>query len=452
MVDGPPDGYSGGSILPIPREPIEMHRMAGGGGGGGGGGGTVTGGADMLSVPDKPLVMQKFVGGAAPTMAAPKGVAPTMAGPKPSAEPKEPPAGPKGQTIPISAGGLRVRYVDESIKADIHALRFTPEENLLFTKYLNLGHPFIRKYLTSAAVKDRFYEFWRLYVNYDGANNYHLMTYAEGKKCQDFLKGVLEAYKEYLTTTALTLLRKSDNPETLIESQSGPIELLETYEYKVAAPPAPPASPEPPATPAAASPPAPPAPPPAPPPASPPIPSDTTSAAAPPAASPAPAPTTPEPSDTTPLNKETLKKELQEFIKTQFNDTKIDSEKKIMNVIEYLNTKIDTRHVYATMYKNATEIGAVSFSGNKVSQIEIIKQSESKTKGSVSNFLRWLIKTDVSTFKRANKEKFYDFFQKVVSTGALKPLAELKAAVLAPNKRITRKSSTATSARSRVQT
>jgi hypothetical protein len=149
-------------------------------------------------------------------------------------------------------------------------------------------------------------------------------------------------------------------------------------------------------------------------------------------------PPPPPPAPATPPTKETLKKELQEFIKTTFNNTSIDSETKIIKVIEYLDTKIDTKKTYTSMYKNATEIGASSFSGKKVSQVEIIKQSESQTKDSVTSFLRWLLKTDVSTFKRPNKVKFYDFFQKVVSTGALKDLAELRAAVLAPKNRVTR--------------
>jgi len=137
--------------------------------------------------------------------------------------------GPLPNTVKLS-NELRVRVPDD-IKEEIQALKFTPSEEILFAEYLKFDHPFIREYLQGEGVKEKFYDFWKLYVSLDGTDKFNLMTYEEGRKIQSFMKDVLKAYKGYLMTAALPFLLGQGNPDDLKEYRHPPdnsFKLLET--------------------------------------------------------------------------------------------------------------------------------------------------------------------------------------------------------------------------------
>jgi hypothetical protein len=122
------------------------------------------------------------------------------------------------ETVKLS-NGIRVRAIPDDpekeklLKEDIQSLHFTNEEEILFRDYLKLDHPFIRGYITSAEMKEDFYKFWKLYVSYDGSDNFILSTYNEGIFIQRFLKKVLEAYRKYLMSTSLAYLMKQEESD-----------------------------------------------------------------------------------------------------------------------------------------------------------------------------------------------------------------------------------------------
>jgi hypothetical protein len=113
------------------------------------------------------------------------------------------------------SNGLTVRVVDNSFKDNIQSLQFTEDENLIFEKELHFDHPFIKEWLQKDENKEKWYEFWKTYINFDGSNKFHLMTYEEGQKIQRFKKEVYEAYRQYLLSAALPFLLKSTNPHAL---------------------------------------------------------------------------------------------------------------------------------------------------------------------------------------------------------------------------------------------
>jgi hypothetical protein len=121
---------------------------------------------------------------------------------------------PKQQQEPTIklAVGLRVRNPD-AVKDKIRELSFTQGEELLF-KRLGFDKPFIRKYILkpeaskqlSDASKDAFFDFWKMYVLMDGSSQFSLMTKGESKKVQQYMKDILDAYRKYLSESALQLL------------------------------------------------------------------------------------------------------------------------------------------------------------------------------------------------------------------------------------------------------
>jgi hypothetical protein len=130
--------------------------------------------------------------------------------PKLSPVTKEKPA-PKESTIKLAVG-LRVRNPEEA-KDKIRELSFTPGEQVLFRR-LGFDKPFIRKYITmpegskqvSDASKDAFFKFWKTYVLMDGTSQFSLMTKGESQKVQQYMRDILDAYRKYLSESALQLL------------------------------------------------------------------------------------------------------------------------------------------------------------------------------------------------------------------------------------------------------
>jgi 8-oxo-dGTP pyrophosphatase MutT (NUDIX family) len=113
------------------------------------------------------------------------------------------------------SNGYTVRVVDDSIKDDIQNLQFTEDEKQVFENELHFTHPFIREWLQKEENKEKWYEFWKTYINFDGSDKFHLMTYQEGQMIQNFKKEVYEAYRQYLLSAALPFLLKTANPKAL---------------------------------------------------------------------------------------------------------------------------------------------------------------------------------------------------------------------------------------------
>jgi len=251
-------------LLPKPDQPIEMKVFQGGG--------------DLLPQPSQEIAMVKYQGGGAESTAAESTTAESTESTMESKEStestkeskestteskeskesteeskeskestadsteskesnknKEPAAAAKEasgempDTVKLS-NELRVRVPDD-IKEEIQALKFTPSEEILFAEYLKFDHPFIREYLQGEGVKEKFYDFWKLYVSLDGTDKFNLMTYEEGRKIQSFMKDVLKVYKGYLMTAALPFLLGQGNPDDLKEYRHPPdnsFKLLET--------------------------------------------------------------------------------------------------------------------------------------------------------------------------------------------------------------------------------
>ena len=115
------------------------------------------------------------------------------------------------------SNGMVVRKVDESLRDSIQKLDFVLDEERLFES-LHFNTPFIKRHLQSDAVKDDFFEFWKLYITYDGTDQFILMTYKEGKRIQDFMRSVLEVYRQHLMTNAQPYLTSKKDTYTLLET------------------------------------------------------------------------------------------------------------------------------------------------------------------------------------------------------------------------------------------
>ena len=125
--------------------------------------------------------------------------------------------------------GFRVRN-PETAKEAIKQLSFTPTEELLF-KHLGFDTPFIRNYITlpeatkekSEASKEAFFKFWKMYVLMDGTSQFSLMTKGESQKVQQYMRDILDAYRKYLSESALQLLfHTSGKPFTPVPE--GPVD------------------------------------------------------------------------------------------------------------------------------------------------------------------------------------------------------------------------------------
>ena len=118
----------------------------------------------------------------------------------------------EGGADTIKIGEFRVRN-PETAKEAIKELSFTQSEELLF-KRLGFDKPFIRKYITkpdaspeeSNASKQAFFDFWKLYVLMDGTSQFSLMTKKESQEVQGYMREILDAYRSYLSESALKLL------------------------------------------------------------------------------------------------------------------------------------------------------------------------------------------------------------------------------------------------------
>ena len=290
MVDGPPPGYSGGSILKQPDVPIPVEVFKGGGQAGGNGNGNI----DL----SKEAALSEAKAKAAQEAARPEQAArdddeeaaaqqeaaeaenarklvssidteltsavktdakgrkyvtfETYKTPKTGSsdalkEFREAQAsrglGVQSETVKL-ASGHRVRRIPEDIDKeaqlmdDIKNLRFTPDEQIFFDSYLKFKHPFIRRYISGTeGNRDRFYKFWKTFIVYDGTDSFNLLTYKEGKEIQNFLKEVLGAYREYLMSNVLQFLLATESPGDLHnEIYPPPPESFELIKIEMSAP------------------------------------------------------------------------------------------------------------------------------------------------------------------------------------------------------------------------
>lgn len=396
----------------------------------------------MLTTPDTPIEMKVFQGGGTQVE--------SESGMQSDLQKLETPIdmkmykGGAQETIRLSVG-LVVRVVDDSLKEDIQNLKFTGDEQILFDKYLRFNHPFIKKFIVSDAVKEDFFEFWKVYVNYDGTNKYTLMTRKEGRTIQRFMEKVLDAYREYLMTTVVQFLLKQDNPEELeLHLHPPPKEtfhLLETVQLPV---PEPEPNPEPQAEPEGQE-------------------NldesntnsefnesntnsefDNSNANS-------------EPEKPEKPEKPDLRDELREFIKETFaasdkseKSKEYTPENKIMKVIYKLNTVITSVKDYQEKIMNAPLITSLSFKPEILPE-QIIKY-DFKKDPKVTEFLRKLIKVNISTFTPVHKQEFLGFFLKIISGQASKDLYIEKITAKAKGgKRTTRRSKLSNSLKAKHQ-
>jgi len=380
--------------------------------------------ASMLTTPDTPIEMKVFHGGG------------SESGLQSDLQKLETPIdmkvykGGAQDTIRLSVG-LVVRVVDDSLKEDIQNLKFTGDEQILFDKYLRFNHPFIKKFIVSDAVKEDFFEFWKLYVNYDGTNKYTLMTRKEGRTIQRFMEKVLDAYREYLMTTVVQFLLKQDNPEELeLHLHPPPKEtfhLLETVQLPV---PEPKPQPEPEEN----------------------LDESNTNSEFNESNTNSEFDTSNANSNSDESNtnsepeKPDLRDELREFIKETFaasdkseKSKEYTPENKIMKVIYKLNTVITSVKDYQEKIMNAPLITSLSFKPEILPE-QIIKY-DFKKDPKLTEFLRKLIKVNISTFTPVHKQEFLGFFLKIISGQASKDLYIEKITAKAKGgKRTTRRS------------
>ena len=334
------------------------------------------------------------------------------------------------ETVKLS-NGIRVRSIPEDpekemmLKGDIQALHFTNEEEILFRDVLKFDHPFIRGFITSPEMKEDFYTFWKTYITYDGSDTFLLLTYNEGRIIQKFMKTVLRAYREYLMNTSLAYLMKQEESDYEKEKES---ELgYELFNIQYGEPKVARSSEE--------------------------LEAEKKQIAIDSAiqekedkeeehaeeivdirrveraekAEGLPGTEqglTQEISNTSvgeeePELPKPKNQDLRDMITKIFSDASIQPERKIMKVIQELDSHIPNKALYQQKIMNAPLITMSSLIKNKIPISDIIKYDFVKNP-SITDFLRTLLKVDLSStkFKKEDRTQFVIFFSKVVTNEA----------------------------------
>lgn len=126
-----------------------------------------------------------------------------------------------GVLTTVVGGVFRVRYIDEEKKdltRNIKNLIFTPDEQKLFSTVLNMNKEFICNHIKSDtqytkdpnSPKNKFYKFWKLFVNLDAMSGLTLATSEEGEEIQNYLREINDLYRQYLQDKSLKYLRKQN--------------------------------------------------------------------------------------------------------------------------------------------------------------------------------------------------------------------------------------------------
>ena len=304
------------------------------------------------------------------------------------------------------SNGLVVRIMpdDNSLKADIQSLKFTGDEKILFEDVMHFKHPFFKKYLQKEENKEDFYEFWKLYTTYDGTDQYTLMTYEEGRKVQKFMKSCLDSFREYLMGAALPFLLKQDKPELLEILQQPPdpekYALMETILI--------PKAPE--------------------------IPEELPIVETPRAEVPleetqevivlenvvknSEVEEEEEEEDNQQERKEILFTKLDTIMQGDIPKTRIRKRafinEKIKGIIQKLNEDILNKEVYETSFRNSGDITASSFLKGRTN-IEKFFKSAPDPDDKLTDFLRDLLKIDLTQLDEKTTKAFHSFFLKIIN-------------------------------------
>ncbi len=124
--------------------------------------------------------------------------------------PDQIPAGDKFPLVMLNGGFYVRKPTAEGVKEKITALDFNNGEKVLFNA-LKLNKPFIKKYITlNNANKDRFFEFWKTYIELDGTLGIVVRTKKEADILEDYPRELLAVYLEYLSNKALTLIEEQE--------------------------------------------------------------------------------------------------------------------------------------------------------------------------------------------------------------------------------------------------
>ncbi len=128
-------------------------------------------------------------------------------------------------SLPITAtrtlaSGHIVRFVDDSVKGDIQALKFTHDEKEIFNQLFKVGRPFIKEFLQRPENKEEWFNFWRLFINLDGTSNMTIMTRREGREISNFLQRVLDAYRKYLFENAIGYLLSTEVQASQVKEEN----------------------------------------------------------------------------------------------------------------------------------------------------------------------------------------------------------------------------------------
>lgn len=312
------------------------------------------------------------------------------------------------------SNGIVVRLMpeDDSLKGDIQSFKFTGDEQLLFDKTLHFNHPVIKKYLQREDIKDKFYDFWKLYTTYDGTDQYTLMTYEEGKQIQRFKREVLEEYRKYLLNAALAFLLKQDKPE-LLEFMRKPEEeekysLMETIlvpKPKEEAP-----AEEPPVEPV--------------PPTEPPVPEAVVAPVESKEGEEEEEEEEEEVPDANAERKERIKDILEKInvhlgvaISKSPRLKLLSMNRDIVNIIAILDAAIHDYKDYKNNYQDGADITAMSIHGGvtkiKFPLDQFLSKKVDET-SSLTEFLRKLVKIDVDPLTKLTKDVFYEFFSRKI--------------------------------------
>ena len=351
---------------------------------------------------------------------------------------------------------LRVRWIpsDDSLKEAIMNHEFTDNEQVLFSNYLHFDKPFIVKYLRADPNKEDFYNFWKLYVNHDYTRLRPLILKTDGIRVQDFLRKIHKMYVEYLKVKRSQYIgpeSKRPYPESLQdflfehpEPSKTDVKVGDEFLESAAPSPAPSAPASSPAPSAPASSPAPSAPAPAP--SAPALgPQDDTSTTN----SNSQSTTNSNSQSTTNSNSQSTTnsnsqstattttsntnskendddcktvdptkvqgREIRKYIVALLKDPSKKPEQLIMSVIAYLNSKIKDTKTYITKFTNTQTPISVSNARITTTAEKFIQDVTATMRGcpGLNYTLKQLVAVNISTFTKANKAAFINFFKKV---------------------------------------
>jgi hypothetical protein len=126
----------------------------------------------------------------------------------------------KTPTVTLS-NGITVRYMEigDPLKQDIQDLKFTSDEDYLFTHVLKFRKPWVLQWIQQPGNKEEFYQFWKIYVNKDGTNKLLLATSREMNFISQMLRKLIQEYRKALHSATWDWLqsRYPDNYEEFAE-------------------------------------------------------------------------------------------------------------------------------------------------------------------------------------------------------------------------------------------